>query len=134
LADDGDPKVGDRCRREVLEVLGDQHVCAARDGRGQHVPVLGVVGHGADQLFVAGHPRVGEVGRHLAQAVLDGLLFRPGLTRLRRKLREKVLRPQRPVDAFLGDRQQVSHRYDFRSTHVSSSTASTPLLILRCPR
>jgi hypothetical protein len=98
--------VSDRCRREAREVLGDQYVCSACDGRGKHVPVLQVVGHGANQLFVAGHPRAGEEGRHLGQAVLNGRLFHPGFNQIAPKLREDVLGPQWLVNAFLGDGQQ----------------------------
>jgi hypothetical protein len=38
--------------------------------------------------------------------VLNGLLFRPGFNQIAPKLREDVLGPQRPVNAFLGDGQQ----------------------------
>jgi hypothetical protein len=38
--------------------------------------------------------------------VLDGLLFSPGLDQVAPEFREDVLGPQRPVNAFLGDRQQ----------------------------
>jgi hypothetical protein len=40
LPGDGDPQMCDRIRREVLEVLGEEYVCAARDGCGEYVPVL----------------------------------------------------------------------------------------------
>jgi hypothetical protein len=86
LPGDGDSQVSDRRGREVFEVLSDQYVCAACDRRGQHVPVLRVIGHGADQALVAGDPRVWEVGRHLRQAVLDGLLLRPGLDQIAAEL------------------------------------------------
>jgi hypothetical protein len=38
--------------------------------------------------------------------VLNGFLFRPGFNQIASKLREDVLGPQRPVNAFLGDGQQ----------------------------
>ena len=57
---------------EVLEILGDDHVAAARDGGGEDMAVIGVgQGEGGDQRFIAGDKRVAGMAVHEVPGALE---------------------------------------------------------------
>ena len=121
-------------RREVSDVVSDDHLSASPDRRRQNVPILRVVGHPRNQ-----HPMSGDHGRrevldHLSDPVINAGRGHAVLEQVAAKLVEDVLRPQRLKPSFLGDAQQRSHSNGLNSTHVSRRARNISVRRLRARR
>lgn len=96
-----------QCRvRKVSKIEGDHDLCIRPDRGGKYVPVLRVVGHPADERFVAGHGSVRERSAHLRDPPIDPVGIETPLDQITAKLSEDISGPQRTVRLGLGESQQ----------------------------